>query len=136
MRINQMEWGQYSAMLRVPLDRNPTQMSFTWWRTVNADADSAIGIYTRADLPPRGNNVPFYVSEDFERLYAAQQTEPDQEKRRAIIRQLQQVIMQDMPTIPMYQQPIFWATRRNVAGFPTHVTSLSTTWPLYDVEFK
>jgi peptide/nickel transport system substrate-binding protein len=136
MRIIQMEWGQYSAMLRLPLDRNPTQMSFTWWRTVNADADSAIGIYTRADLPPRGNNVPFYISEDFERLYAGQQTEPDQEKRRAIIRQLQQVIMQDLPVIPMYQQPIFWATRKNVVGFPKHVTSLSTTWPLYDVEIR
>jgi peptide/nickel transport system substrate-binding protein len=136
MRINQMEWGQYSAMLRLPLERNPTQMSFTWWRTVNADADSAIGIFTRADLPPRGNNVPFYISEEFERLYAAQQTEPDQEKRRAIIRQLQQVIMNDLPVIPMYQQPIFWATRKNVQGYSRHVTSLSTTWPLYDVEIK
>lgn len=136
MRINQMEWGQYSAMLRLPLERNPTQMSFTWWRTVNADADSAIGIYSRADLPPRGNNVPFYSSDDFERLYLAQQIEPDQEKRRAIIRELQQVIMNDMPTIPMYQQPIFWATRRNVYGYAKHVTSLSTTWPLFDVEFR
>ncbi len=136
MRINQMEWGQYSAMLRLPLERNPVQMSFTWWRTVNNDADSAIGIYTRGEIPPRGNNVPFYVTDEFERLYAAQQVEGDPEKRRAIIRQMQQVLMTDLPAIPMYQQPIFWATRKNVVGYAKHVTPISTTWPLHDVEFR
>jgi len=136
MRINQMEWGQYSAMLRLPLERNPAQMSFTWWRTVNNDADSAIGIYTRRETPPRGYNVPFYVSDEFERLYEAQQTEADPEKRRGIIRQMQQALMQDLPAVPMYQQPIFWATRKNVVGYAKKVTSISTTWPLYDVEFK
>ncbi|MDR7481328.1 MAG: ABC transporter substrate-binding protein [Armatimonadota bacterium] len=136
VRINQMEWGQFSAMIRLPLERNPSQMTMTWWRTVNGDADNAIGIYSRAELPPRGNNVPFYSSDEFERLYAAQQVETDPERRRALIRQLQQVLMHDLPSIPMYQQPIFWATRKNVAGFPKKVTSLSTVWPLYDVEFK
>jgi len=136
MRINQMEWGQYSALLRQPLDRNPTQMTLTWWRTVNADADSAIGIYSRAELPPRGNDVPFYTSDEFERLYATQQTEVAPEKRRAIIRQVQQVLMNDLPSLPMYQQPIFWANRKNIVGFASHVTSLSTVWPLYDVEIK
>ncbi len=136
MRINPMEWGQFSALIRQPLDRNPTQMTFTWWRTVNGDADSAIGIFSRAELPPRGNNVPFYSSDEYERLYGGQQAESDPDRRRALLRQLQQVIMQDLPVIPMYQQPIFWATRKTVIGFPNKVTSLSTVWPLYDVEIR
>lgn len=136
MKIAQMEWGQYSAMLRQPLERNPTQMTFTWWRTVNGDADSAIGIYARAELPPRGNNVPFYVSEEFERVYAAQEAETDPVQRRALIRQLQQILMNDLPSVPMYQQPIFWATRKNIVGFAQKVTSLSTVWPLYDVAIQ
>jgi peptide/nickel transport system substrate-binding protein len=136
MKINQMEWGQYSAMLKLPLDRNPTQMSFTWWRTVNGDCDSAIGIYTRRDLPPAGNNVPFYVSDAFEKLYLDQESETDPEKRRGIIRRLQQVLMNDLPAIPMYQQPILWATRKNVDGFAQKVTPLSTLWPLYDVAIR
>lgn len=136
VRINPMEWGQFSATIRLPVDRNPSQMTFTWWRTVNADADSAIGVFSRAEMPPAGNNVPMYLSEDFDRLYAAQQVEANPDKRRALIRQLQQVLMKDLPAIPMYQQPIFWATRKNVIGFPRKVTSLSTTWPLYDVELR
>ena len=135
MKINPMEWGQFSAMLRLPVDRNPTQMTFTWWRTVNADADSAIGIFTKAEFPP-GNNIGIYFSEEFDRLYASQQVETDPNKRRATIRSMQQVLMQDLPAIPMYQQPIFWATRQEVVGFPSKVTPLSTVWPLYDVGFK
>lgn len=136
MRINQMEWGQYSALIRLPLDRNPTQMTFTWWRTVNGDADNAIAIYARAETPPRGNNVPFYSSDEFEQLYAAQQAETNIERRRALIRSLQQVLMHDLPAVPMYQQPIFWATRKNVIGYAKKITPLSTNWPLYDVEIK
>ncbi len=136
MQISQMEWGQFSAMIRQPLERNPSQMTFTWWRTVNADADSAIGIFSKAELPPRGNNVPFYLSEEFERVYAAQQVEPDPARRRALVRQVQQVLMNDLPAVPMYQQPIFWATRKNVVGFGNKVTPLSTIWPLYDVVIK
>jgi len=136
MRINQMEWGQYSAMIKLPLDRNPNQMSFTWWRTVNGDCDSAVGIYTRSDLPPVGNNVPFYQSDAFEKAYADQQSETDPEKRRAIIRRLQQILMNDLPALPMYQQPILWATRKNIEGFAQKVTPLSTVWPLYDVAIR
>jgi len=44
--------------------------------------------------------------------------------------------MQDLPVIPMYQQPIFWATRKHVIGFSKKVTSLSTVWPLYDTEIR
>ena len=136
MRINQMEWGQYSAMMKLPLDRTPNQMSFTWWRTVNGDCDSAVGIYARSDLPPVGNNVPFYVSDAFEKAYADQQSETDPEKRRAIIRRLQQILMNDLPALPMYQQPILWATRKNIEGFAQKVTPLSTVWPLYDVAIR
>ncbi len=131
-----MEWGQFQSLIRQPLERNPTQMTFTWWRTVNGDADNAIAIYSRAELPPRGSNTPLYQSDEFERLYGAQQIETDQEKRRALVRQIQQVLMNDLPSIPMYQQPIFWATRKNVIGFAKKTTPLSTVTALYDVELR
>ncbi len=136
MRITPMEWGQFSAMIRLPVERNPSQMTFTWWRTVNADADSAIGIFSKAELPPAGNNVPLYASDAFDRLYAAQEVETNPDRRRALIREIQQLLMNDLPAIPMYQQPIFWATRKNVVGFGPKVTSISTVWPLYDVEIR
>ncbi len=44
--------------------------------------------------------------------------------------------MYDLPSIPMYQQPIFWATRKSVTGFAKKTTPLSTVTALYDVELR
>lgn len=134
VKIQATEWAQFSEMIRQPLEKNTTEMTLTWWRTINGDADSAIGIFTRAEWPPQGNNVPFYYSEAFERLYKAQQVEADPDRRRELLRQLQQVAMQDLPVIPMYNQPQYWAARRGVKGFGEKITPLSTLLPLYDVE--
>ncbi len=134
VRIQAMEWAQFSEMIRQPLEKNTTEMTLTWWRTINGDADSAIGIFTRAEWPPQGNNVPFYLSDMFERLYKAQQVEPNPERRKELLRQLQQVAMYDLPVIPMYNQPQYWAARKGVKGFGEKITALSTLLPLYDVE--
>ncbi|MER3399174.1 MAG: hypothetical protein C4316_11725 [Chloroflexota bacterium] len=134
VRIQAMEWAQFSEMTRQPLEKNITEMTFTWWRTINGDADSAISIFTRAEWPPQGNKVPFYYNEAFERLYKAQQVETDPNRRREFLQQLQQVAMQDLLVIPIYNQPQYWAARKAVKGFGEKITPLSTLLPLYDVE--
>lgn len=136
VQIRAMEWAQFSEYIRQPLEESQSQMTVTWWRTVNADPDSAIGVFTAAELPPDGNNPTFYVSEEFEQLYAAQQTESDPETRLQIIRDLQEVLMTDLPAIPMYNQPQFWAVRADVVGFEDVITPLSTVHPLHTVSIE
>jgi peptide/nickel transport system substrate-binding protein/oligopeptide transport system substrate-binding protein len=135
VKIQAMEWAQFSELIRQPLEVSSTEMTLTWWRSVNADPDSAIGVFTEAELPP-GNNPTYYVSEEFERLYMAQQTEPGQEQRLQIIRDLQEVLMSDLPAIPMYNQPQLWAARADVVGFDETITALSTMQPLHNVTIK
>jgi peptide/nickel transport system substrate-binding protein len=137
IRVNivPMEWAQFSEYIRQPVDEARTNMTLTWWRTVNGDPDSAIGIFTERELPPAGNNVPYYVSEEFERLYRAQQVETDEQERLEQIRDLQQVLMEGLPAIPMYNQPQLWAARANVVGFQEAITPLSTMKPLHEVHF-
>jgi peptide/nickel transport system substrate-binding protein len=137
IRVNivPMEWAQFSEYIRQPVDESKTNMTLTWWRTVNGDPDSAIGIFTQREVPPAGNNVPYYVSEEFERLYQAQQVETDDQERLGQIRELQRVLMEDLPAIPMYNQPQLWAARANVVGFQEAITPLSTMQPLHQVHF-
>ncbi len=131
--IRAMEWAQFSEYIRQPPDEAQTQMNLTWWRSVNGDPDSAIGVFTAAEMPPAGNNPTYYESDEFERLYAAQQTEPDPDARRELLRDLQRVLMEDLPAVPMYQQPQLWAARSDVAGMEDVITPLSTLRPLYTV---
>lgn len=134
--IRAMEWAQFSQYIRQPIDEADTQMSLTWWRTVNADPDSAIGVFTEAEIPPAGNNPTYYVSEEFERLYEIQQTEPDPQRRLQAIVDLQRVLMEDLPSIPLYNQPQLWATRADVVGFEDVITPLSTVHPLHTVRIE
>jgi peptide/nickel transport system substrate-binding protein len=134
--IQAMEWAQYSEYIRRPIEESSTEMTLTWWRTVNADPDSAIGVFTEAELPPAGNNPTYYVNEEFERLYRVQQTEPDPELRLQAIRDLQRVLMEDLPAIPLYNQPQLWAVRADVVGFEDVITPLSTVHPLHTVRIE
>lgn len=136
VKVQAMEWAQFSAFIRQPPESNKTEMTLTWWRTVNGDPDSAIGVFTKKEMPQRGNNVSLYVSPEFERLYAAQQTETDRDKRLKAIRDLQQVLMRDLPAIPMYNQPQLWASRANVDNFAEVITPLSTLDSLYRVSIR
>ena len=134
--IRAMEWAQFSEYIRQPPAESQTQMNLTWWRSVNGDPDSAIGVFTAAEMPPAGNNPTYYESEEFERLYAAQQTEPDPDARRELLRDLQRVLMEDLPAIPMYQQPQLWAARSDVVGLEDVITPLSTLRPIHTVTIE
>lgn len=130
VEIQAMEWAHFSQFHRQPPETSTVEMALTWWRTVNADVDSALGIFTRAEMPPAGNNVPMYDSDEFEALYWAQQRETDEARRLEIIREMQAVLMRDLPAIPMYNQPQFWATTARVEGFEDAISPLSAPRPL------
>lgn len=136
VNIQAMEWAQFSSYIRQPLEQSTTEMVLTWWRTVNADPDSAIGVYTAKELPPAGNNPTFYVNEEFEALYREQQTQPDPALRLQAIVDMQRVLMADLPALPLYNQPQLWAVRADVIGFEDVITPLSTVHPLYRVRIE
>lgn len=136
VRIQSMEWAHFSDFHRQEPATSTVQMALTWWRTVNADVDSALGVFTRQELPPAGNNVPVYDSEEFEALYLAQQRETDEARRLEVIREMQAVLMRDLPAIPMYNQPQFWATRTWVKGFEDVVSPLSAPRPMNFVRIE
>lgn len=134
--IRAMEWAQFSEYIRRPPAESQTQMNLTWWRSVNGDPDSAIGVFTAAEMPPGGNNPTYYASDEYEALYASQQVEPDTDGRRQILTDLQRVLMSDLPAIPMYQQPQLWAARADVVGLEDVITPLSTLRPIYSLRIE
>ena len=44
--------------------------------------------------------------------------------------------MEDLPAVPMYQQPQLWAARSDVVGMEDVITPLSTLRPLYTVSIE
>jgi ABC-type transport system substrate-binding protein len=44
--------------------------------------------------------------------------------------------MEDLPAIPLYNQPQLWAVRADVVGFEDVITPLSTVHPLHTVRVE
>lgn len=129
VEIVNMEWGAFSDIIRKPLAESETEAMFTWWRSINGDADSAIGDLASKFMVPQGNNVAMFKNAEFDRLYDAQQAEPDQAKRLEMLKQMQLVVMDEMPIAPLYQQPNLWAAKKGLKG--VKISALSCLQPLH-----
>jgi peptide/nickel transport system substrate-binding protein len=71
------------------------------------------------DNPDGGgfNSVNFYKNSDFDKLLEEAETTADEERRRSLVAQMQQVIMEDVPAVMVHTLPNFYAFSDRVKGF-------------------
>ncbi len=60
------------------------------------------GEFLRPFLCASPDNRPGFCNQEFERLFAVAEQEPDRQKRLDLVRQAEQIMMDDQPIIPMY----------------------------------
>jgi peptide/nickel transport system substrate-binding protein len=87
--------------------------------SINYEPSELYSSFHSSQFPPDGANIWFYQNTEVDALLEAGQTEIDQEKRAEIYRQVQRLIADDVPTIPLHyhvNNEIVRADR--VAGFP------------------
>ncbi len=133
MDIQNMEWGAFSAATKLVLAETKMDASFHWWRSINGDADSAIADYASKFWAP-GNNTPFFKSEAYDKLYEAEQVEQDKTKREQMLKDMQKILMDEMPGMILYLQPNLWAAKSNLSGIG--INALSCLQPMHTVTFK
>jgi peptide/nickel transport system substrate-binding protein len=131
--IVNMEWGAFTDATKLPLDKTATQASFFWWRSINGDADSAIADFATKFFPP-GNNTPFFSNAAYDKLYDAEQAETDQVKREQMLKDMQKILMDELPGYVMYVQPNLWAAKAELAS--VEISALSCLQPLNTATFK
>ncbi len=128
-----MEWGAYSEFIAKPVQENQAEAMFIGWRSINGDVDSAIQDMGSKFFPPNGNNNSFYKSETFDKLLQQEQSEGDNQKRAELLKQMQQVTMDDLPLIPLYNEPQIWAAKKTLQG--VEISALTCLQPLYTASF-
>jgi len=57
-------------------------------------------------------------------------------KRADLLRQAQDLMVQDMPIIPMYQRPVYYAYADNLSGPQANPTLAGPFWNLEDWKFS
>ncbi len=61
--------------------------------------------YQKATIGHAFSNAAGYINPELEQIFATEMTEPDDAKRRQMWNRVQQVIMTDLPLLPLYEVP-------------------------------
>jgi peptide/nickel transport system substrate-binding protein len=101
------------------------QLGLAGWNSDNNDPDNFL--YTLVDqdnISKAGNNLSRFRSEKLHALLIAGQKEMDKEKRLKIYSDAQQLILDEVPVVPLAHTQIRTAHVKGLAGFQLHTTAL------------
>lgn len=88
---------------------------FSWGWYPDPDPAAELSYFTCDQRPPDGktygNNDSYYCNPEYDRLYGEQLSEQDQDKRWAIVHEMQQIYYEDAAYAVQWYDPIFSAWR-------------------------
>lgn len=88
------------ATLFADLTRGNFQLSYLKWVGANNDPDVLALVFSTKRIPPNGSNRGRYQNPKVGELTDAIRVEMDQQKRKELTSQVQQIIAEDLPYIP------------------------------------
>ncbi len=98
---------------------------FAW----SASPDPSITTLFAADqLPPEGQNYYRYVNEEVTRLMQQSDATVDEAERAELLRQVQTIMADDLPLIPIFQRPNIYAFSEGLQGPENNPTEAGAFW--------
>lgn len=122
----QKEWQK--AGLQVEIDVSPPstlrtaistgKVSFFRgsWIADYPDAENYLSLFYSRNFAPEGPNYTHFSNREFDRLYEQAARETNDEKRFALYTQMDKLIMEEAPVIPLFYDKAARFTRKNVHG--------------------
>ncbi len=122
----QREWQKIG--LNVQVDVNPpstlTQAISTGkvsffkasWIADYPDAENYLSLFYSKNFSPGGPNYTHFKNEQFDKLYEAAFLETDDKKRQELYKQMDALVMEEAPVIPLFYDKASRFTRSNVTG--------------------
>jgi peptide/nickel transport system substrate-binding protein len=94
------------------LTRGEYDLVQIYWGPMYADAAHYLGPFLTTQFPPQGNNFNRYSSDVFDARVAAAKATTDPAERRRLFQQAEEVLLQDMPLLPLYYDNLVRASNR------------------------
>jgi len=121
----QDEWKKVGVALEVrPLEtatffsdlaKGNFQLSYAIWVGANTDPDIFGYVFSTRRFPPEGANRGHFRNARVDELTALIQTESDREKRRALCAEVQQIVAEELPYLPLWYVDVVSVHRRDLA---------------------
>jgi peptide/nickel transport system substrate-binding protein len=100
------------------------------WLADYADAENFLTVFYSPNFCPSGPNYTHYKNETFDGLYEKMKREPNDSLRLSYVAELNQMLMQDAPVIPLYYDQVSHFVRSNVHGLQTNPVNMLDLRPV------
>ncbi len=98
---------------------------------LNLDPDYVRTFFYSKNDKPRGGNMSGYKNEVFDDLADRQRLEMDRNKRRTLLLEMQRILMDDLPYIPLYNPDILEvSSRKRFCGWVERLEGIGNIWSL------
>jgi peptide/nickel transport system substrate-binding protein len=106
-----------SSVQREKVATSKAQIFKKSWLADYADAENFFGLFRGANFSPGGPNYTHYYNEQFEELYNAAMIESSDSLRWKLYSQMDSVIHNDMPVIPLFHDQVTHFVSSDVKGW-------------------
>jgi peptide/nickel transport system substrate-binding protein len=103
-----------------------------WGWYFDPDPGFALSVFTCAETEDGGWSDSGYCNEDYDALYQQQSVAVDEAERRDVIWQMQEILAEDMPYLPVAYPKAISAYRSDRFTFPPDIATLSVKWALFN----
>ena len=94
------------ATLFADLAKGNFQLSYSIWVGANNDPDVFDLVFSSKRIPPNGSNRGHYRNARVDELIAGIRAETDREKRRELCIEVQKIVAEDLPYIPLWYMDV------------------------------
>jgi len=106
-----------------------------WAWLANPDP-TVTSLFASDQVAPKGQNYYRYKNEQATKLMKESDQELDVNKRADLLKQVQDLMVKDLPLIPMYQRPVIQAYKENLTGPEVNPTLAGPFWNIGDWKFS
>lgn len=113
-----------SASLRDLMSKNNVNFFRGSWIADYADGENYLSMFYSKNKVPYGPNYTAFYNKAFDKLFEESYYEPNNEKRFKLYRQMDQMVMDYSPVVPVFYDQSVVMLQNNISGYPMNPLSL------------
>lgn len=112
------------AALREHIAQGKTQWFRGSWIADYPDAENYLSLFYSKNHCPKGSNYTHFSSKEYDKLYEKAILETDYEKRIALYKKMNDIIIEESPIVVLYYDQVLRFVQKNISGFESNPLNL------------
>lgn len=134
--IQRAQEGQWKGLFEFAWNSQPLQLTMDLFATDDPNTNDKNDFVPSKDNGYQGQNVGGWMNGDFQKLWLDLRDEFDTAKRKTILTKMQQLMVEELPVIPLYERSAIMVTREDLANYTYNATARYPGWNAWEIGWK